>query len=151
MKVPLHHKLLASLIMLALPLAPIIVQADEISAPAVAMAHQKVVFQISDDSIAKWNLTLTNAKNVQDAFGKNNVDVEIVAFGPGIDLLKFESELGDNINKAIDDGVHIVACENTMKSKHLVKADMLPNIGYVASGVVELIKRQREGWAYVRP
>ena len=30
-------------------------------------------------------------------------------------------------------------------------ADMLPDIGYVPAGVVELMKKQKEGWAYIRP
>jgi intracellular sulfur oxidation DsrE/DsrF family protein len=44
-----------------------------------------------------------------------------------------------------------VACENTMKAQKLVYADMLPKIGYVPAGVVELMKKQREGYAYIRP
>ena len=38
-----------------------------------------------------------------------------------------------------------------MAAQKLTQADMLAGIGYVPSGVVELIKRQRDGWAYLRP
>ena len=55
------------------------------------------------------------------------------------------------IDKALADGVKIVACENTMKSMKLTKPDMLSSIGYVPAGVVELVRKQREGWAYIRP
>jgi intracellular sulfur oxidation DsrE/DsrF family protein len=45
----------------------------------------------------------------------------------------------------------VVACENTMRAQKLVYADMLPKIGYVPAGVVELMKKQQEGYAYIRP
>jgi intracellular sulfur oxidation DsrE/DsrF family protein len=48
-------------------------------------------------------------------------------------------------------GIRVVACENTMHGKKLTKADMLPDIGYVRAGVVELIEKQKEGYAYIRP
>jgi uncharacterized protein len=44
-----------------------------------------------------------------------------------------------------------VACENTMTALKLTPADMNPAISYVPAGVVEIMKRQSEGWAYVRP
>ena len=55
------------------------------------------------------------------------------------------------VASALQQGVKIVACENTMHGQHLTPADMLPAIGYVPSGVGELLKRQQQGWAYVRP
>jgi intracellular sulfur oxidation DsrE/DsrF family protein len=47
--------------------------------------------------------------------------------------------------------VKIVACQNTMRAKKLTKADMNAKIGYVPSGVVELVERQEEGYSYIRP
>jgi intracellular sulfur oxidation DsrE/DsrF family protein len=52
---------------------------------------------------------------------------------------------------ALGFNVRIVACENTMRAQKLSKPDMLPGIGYVSSGVVELVLRQQAGWAYIRP
>ena len=126
-------------------------KAADAATSQVASLQEHVVFQVSDSLPEKWNLALNNARNVQNFFGKNNVDIEIVTYGPGVDMLKFESEVGERIGQALADGVKIVACENTMKSKKLVKADMLPSIGYVPNGVVELIKKQKEGWGYIRP
>lgn len=36
-----------------------------------------------------------------------------------------------------------------MRRQKLVREDMLPNIGYVPAGLGQIIKRQREGWAYI--
>ena len=112
---------------------------------------QKLIFQVSDNDPKKWNLTLNNVKNVQHDVGKDNVDIEVVAYGPGIGMLKMDSEVGNRITEAAGSGVKIVACENTMHGQKLTKEDMLPNIGYVKAGVVELMKKQQEGYAYIRP
>ena len=59
-----------------------------VAMPAAAQAPQasvrpKVVLQVSDADPAKWSLALNNAKNVQTDLGAANVDLEVVAYGPG--------------------------------------------------------------------
>ena len=112
---------------------------------------EKVVFQVSEADPKKWNLALNNAKNVQDEIGKDKVDIEIVVYGPGIGMLKLDSEVAQRIDQSLESGMKIVACENTMKTQKLTRADMLPNVAYVPAGVVELMKKQKEGYAYIRP
>jgi hypothetical protein len=121
------------------------------TAAAKTSDKEKVVFQVSDGDPKKWNLALNNVKNVQEALGKDKVEVELVVYGPGIDMLKLESVAGNRVNDAIAEGVKVVACENTMAAQKLTKADMLKSIGYVPAGVIELIKRQQQGYAYIRP
>lgn len=112
---------------------------------------EKVVFQVSDADPAKWNLALNNAKNVQQMVGVDKVDAEIVVYGPGIGMLKIDSSVASRVEEAQKSNVTIVACENTMKAMKLTKADMLPNTSYVPAGVVELMRKQNEGYAYIRP
>jgi uncharacterized protein len=114
-------------------------------------SRHKVVFQVSEADPKKWALTLNNAQNVQEDLGKNNVDIEIVAYGPGIEMLKFDSEAGNRIGDAIKSGVVFAACENTMIRQKLTRTDMLSQVVFVKAGVVHLMKRQREGYAYIRP
>jgi len=115
------------------------------------VAKERVVIQVSDADSGKWNLALNNANNVQHALGANNVDIEIVTYGPGIGMLKMDSLVGNRVDQAKKAGITIVACQNTMRSMKLTDADMLPNTSYVPSGVVEVIKKEREGYAYIRP
>nr|MDP2190355.1 DsrE family protein [Rhodoferax sp.] len=121
------------------------------AAQTAAPAKAKVVIQVSDGDAAKWNMALNNAKNVQDELGASKVDIEIVAYGPGIGMLKADATTSNRIIEATKAGVQVVACENTMTGQKLTKADMNPAIGYVRTGVVELMNRQREGYAYIRP
>jgi len=113
--------------------------------------RNRIVIQVSDGEAAKWTLALNNARNLQADLGAANVEIEIVAYGPGIGMLKRDSAVASRIAEANDSGVKVVACENTMKGQKLTKSDMLAGIGYVGAGVVEIMQRQQEGWAYLRP
>jgi len=121
------------------------------TASEAAATKEKVVIQVSDADSGKWNLALNNAKNVQTAFGADKVDIEIVAYGPGIGMLKMDSVVANRIDESKKSGIAIVACQNTMKAMKLTDADMLMNTSYVPSGVVEIIKKQQHGYAYIRP
>jgi intracellular sulfur oxidation DsrE/DsrF family protein len=118
---------------------------------APAATRSKVVLQMSDGDAAKWNLVLNNAKNLQSDLGAANVDIEIVAYGPGIGMLKSDSTVGNRVEEALGSGVKVMACENTMRGQKLVKADMLAGVSYVPAGVVEIMQKQQQGWAYIRP
>ncbi|AOF87544.1 hypothetical protein BSY239_1368 [Hydrogenophaga sp. RAC07] len=120
---------------------------------AYTPARQKtqVVLQVSDPDPAKWNLALNNARNAQVDLGADKVDIEIVAYGPGINMLKFDAVTANRVSEAVKNGVKIVACENTMTAQKIVKADMNPAVSYVPAGVVHIMQRQHQGWAYVRP
>lgn len=135
---------------LVLSLASGVAQAAD-APPAQDAARDKVIFQVSVDDAKTWNLALNNVRNVQQDLGAKNVDVEIVAYGPGIGMLKFDSVVANRIDEAVGNGVKVVACENTMRAQKLTKNDMLASTGYVPAGVVELIRKQREGYAYIRP
>jgi intracellular sulfur oxidation DsrE/DsrF family protein len=106
---------------------------------------------VSDNDPGKWNLALNNAKNIQHDLGASNVAIEVVAYGPGINMLKMDSAVAGRVDEALGAGVKVVACENTMRNAKLAKADMLNGIGYVPAGVVELMQKQQQGWAYLRP
>jgi len=110
-----------------------------------------VVVQVSDDSEKNWNQALNVVRNIQADYGKDKVNVELVVFGHGVGLLKFDSPLANRIDETLADGAQVVMCENTMKGRKLTSADMHTKIGYVKSGVVEIIERQRQGWAVIRP
>jgi hypothetical protein len=116
-----------------------------------ASVRPKVVLQMSESDAAKWNLALNNARNIQNDLGAANVDIELVAYGPGIGMLKADSVVGNRVGEALAAGVKVVACENTMQAQKLSKDDMLGKIAYVPAGVVEIMQRQQQGWAYIRP
>ena len=122
-----------------------------LSFPVFTQEKHKVVFQVSDNDPAKWNLALNNARNVQADLGRGNVQVEIVAYGPGLAMLKMDSPIAARLAQALDGNVGLLACENTMQNTKVARDDMYGGIAYVQAGVTHIMKRQREGWAYIRP
>lgn len=116
-----------------------------------AVAKERIVVQVSDDNTKTWNQALNVVRNVQKAYGKDKVDVEVVVFGHGIGMLKMDSVVGNRIEDTLKSGAHVYACQNTMRGRKLTKADMLPKIGYVPAGVIEIINKQKHGWAVIRP
>jgi hypothetical protein len=123
--------------------------------PTAALAgadngQMKVVIQVSDSDPATWSLALNNVKNFQAATN-GQAKIEVVAYGPGIGMLTADSELANRVTEAVDSGVKVAACGNTMKAKNLTKADMNAKVDIVPGGVVEIVTREMEGYSYIRP
>lgn len=114
-------------------------------------AKPSVVIQVSDGDTKTWNQALNVIKNVQAEYGKDKVDIELVVFGNGSGLLKFDSPLANRIDDTLASGASVAMCENTMKGQKLTKADMHPKIGYVKAGIIEIIEKSKQGWTVVRP
>ena len=135
-------------LLLAFALLPI----ASIAQTAPAPKKHRLVIQVTDNDPARWNMVLNNTKNAQkDMGGADNIDIEIVAYGPGLHMLKKESTVGERIAEMTKSGVKFAACQNAMKGMKLTKDDMLTTVDYVPAGVTELMKKQEEGWAYLRP
>ena len=110
----------------------------------------RVVMQVSNPEPRGWHQTLNNAMALIKNAGPGNVQIEIVANGMGIGMLKFNSPQAKEVAAVLALGVKVIACGETMKALMLDKDDMLPNISYVPGGLIEVLDRQREGWLYVK-
>lgn len=123
------------------------------AAPVLAANAKKarVVVQVSDADPARWNLVLNNVANLQQDLGSTNIEIEVIAYGPGLGMLKLDAVTNSRVSDAVKAGVRMAACENTMRNQNIARADMHPSIAYVPAGVVEIVRRQQDGWAYLRP
>jgi intracellular sulfur oxidation DsrE/DsrF family protein len=132
-------------------LGPAAARAQASTAAAVEPAPRyRVVMQVSNLEPRGWNQALNNALALTRNAGKANVQIEIVAIGAGIGLLKYNSPFPKEINAVLGVGVKVIACGETMKALMLEKDDMLPNISYVPGGLIEVLDRQHDGWQYVK-
>jgi len=118
-------------------------------------AEHKVVLQISDDDPAKQTLVLNVASNLVNHYGVDKVDIEIVAFGPGLRLLFAENVNKDRIGAlAESSGVRFSACENTVAamSRALGAPPALnPRAGRVQAGIVRILDLTGQGYRLVKP
>jgi len=113
-------------------------------------AKYKAVFAVSDADPARWNMVLGNIRNAQADLGADNVLIELVAYAGGIGMLKLDAETAQRVSEAARAGVLVSACENSMRGHNLTRAQLNPQTGTVPSGVGHLIRRQNEGYAYIR-
>jgi len=117
---------------------------------ADAAKKHHIVLHVTDSNPVKWNQALNNAKNLQKALGKENVDVEIVVNGPGLDMMMFDSVVGNRLSAAAKDGISLLACGATMKAKKVTKKDLHDGVHVVPGGVVEIMQKQEAGWTYIK-
>jgi len=130
-------------------LAGLVAAPAAIAAGKTARTH--IVIQVSDNDPGKWNLALNNAENIQEALGKGKVRIEIVAYGPGLNMLKSESKVAARLAGALDNSVDLAACATTMKKMKITKDDLYGGVRVVPGGVIEIMHRQSQGWSYLRP
>jgi len=118
-------------------------------------AEKKVVLQISDRDAYKQTLVLNVASNLVKHYGPDKVDVEIVAFGPGLRLFFADNSNAGRIDGlANSSGVRFSACSNTL-SKVTRKLGSEPvlnsNATHVSAGVVRIIDLVGQGYTLVKP
>jgi intracellular sulfur oxidation DsrE/DsrF family protein len=140
------HRRLILAAFVALPLA-----FAQPALPAEPVPKNRIVIQINEENVKKWNEVLVNIRNIQAELGPKNVAVALVAIGPGLGMLTAESLAANGVQDALAAGVEFVACGNTMKAQKLAKDDLVEGVTVSVAGYVELMKRQQAGWAYLRP
>ena len=117
-------------------------------------AKYHVVLQVSQDNPARWNLTLNNAQNLLNYFGQEQVQIVIVAFGPGIKMYLQKSPVASRIAAINAEGVEFDVCHNSMeqfkkKTGHLPPLD--PSVVIVPAGIVRIMQLESHGFNYVKP
>jgi hypothetical protein len=119
-----------------------------LAAPALA---EKIVLQVSDGNAVTWNQTMNVVENLREAYGPGT-EIEVVAFGQGINMLKLDAPVASRILDAQKKhGARVYACENSMGRNKLTRADLDPDVIYVKAGIEHVITRLREGWVNIRP
>lgn len=144
-------KIISMFLLLTAVTASYQIQASEESKP---FAQERIVLQISDSDPFKQTLVLNVASNLIKHYGPDKVDVEIVAFGPGLRLM-FEDNVNSKRLKGLtSSGVQFAACGNTIKkmTKILGHApEMSSNATIVPGGAVRIIDLQNKGYKLLKP
>ena len=117
-------------------------------------ADKHVVLQISDPDPFKQTLVLNVANNLLKAYGPDAIDLEIVAFGPGLRLLMADNTNLPRIDGLAAQGVRFSACGNTIQSftKSLGRAPVLNKHAVtVSAGVVRILDLEAQGYSLIKP
>ena len=132
-----------------------------VSALAADAKPHRVTIQIDQNDPQVMNLVLNNATNVIEHYRAKNedVDIDIVAYGPGLHMLRSDtSPVQDRIKRLKDmvfpGKIQFSACNNTKQGMEKTEGHAISIISdatLVPSGVVRLMELQEQGWSYIRP
>lgn len=114
----------------------------------------KIVIQVSTDDSKTQTIALNNAVNLQKEYGMDNIDIEVVAYGPGLGLLTKANKQATRVKSLALQNIHFSACGNTMKKvekKTGKQVQLTEGVKIVTAGVSRIMKLQQDGYAYVRP
>lgn len=111
-----------------------------------------VVIQVADGDPTKWRLAIDQAKAVLDPeWNRGAFDVVIVAYGPGLGMLREGSPVRSAVRESLGHGIRFVACGNTMENFHVAESELLPGVTVARAGAtLEILALERAGYAYVR-
>lgn len=137
----------------ALPVlgVPALASAVEPEAAAAEPAVQAVVHVNFPDG-GRQGAGLKNIENVLRELGEAGGTFVVVCHGAGIGLVEAtRTDHREAVQALLARGVAFVACRNTMKQKSIRPEDLIAGVTTVASGALEVIQRQHQGFAYFRP
>jgi uncharacterized protein len=123
-------------------------------------AKHRAVIQVTQNDPEVMNLALNNAKNVLQFYRDKGEDaqVEIVAYGPGLNMLRDDtSPVKDRIKamaEASPSKIVFSACNNTkqgMEKREGHPITIIPQATIVPAGVVRIMELEEQGYSYIRP
>jgi intracellular sulfur oxidation DsrE/DsrF family protein len=117
-------------------------------------AEHRLVLQLSDRDPGKQALVLSVANNLLAVYGPDKIAVEVVTFGPGIDLLKADNANRTRVDSLIAQGVQFDVCLNTIDTiEHETgkRPPLNPRAVPVQAGVAQILILVENGYSLVRP
>jgi hypothetical protein len=117
-------------------------------------AEHKIVLQLSDNDPRKQGLVISVANNLLKFYDPDKVAIEVVAFGPGIDLLRSENPSRKQVESLIAQGVRFDVCLNTVDTIEREtgrRPDIMPGATPVQVGVGQILLLTENGYTLVRP
>lgn len=122
--------------------------------PDRPFAEHRVTLQLSDNDAKREGLVISVANNLIKAYGPDGIAVEVVAFGPGIDLLRTDNANRARVESLIAQGVKFDVCVNTLDTIEREtgkRPDIIPGAIPVQVGVGQILSLAENGYTLVRP
>ena len=117
-------------------------------------AEHKIVLQLSDNDAKKQTLVISVAYNLLKAYDPDKVAIEVVAFGPGIDLLNPDNTNRKRVESLVAQGVRFDVCLNTVDTIEREtgqRPHYIPAAIPVQVGVGQILSLTENGYTLVRP
>ena len=135
---------------------PVTAQDKPAAAPIIdkPFADHHLALQLSDNDPKKEALVLSFAYNLLKYYGPDRIAIEVVTFGPGIDLVRAGNAHRAEVDSLISQGVQFDVCMNTVETIEREtgkKVDLNPRAVKVVAGVAQILALTEKGFTLVRP
>ncbi len=129
-------------------------RAQQIPLQDKPFAEHKVVLQLSENDPKKQGLVVSVANNLMKFYDPDKVAIEIVAFGPGIDLLKPDNPARKAVESLVAQGVRVDICLNTVDTIERdtgKRPEFISVATPVQVGVAQILHLTENGYTLVKP
>ena len=146
--------ILTRAILAASLLMPALANAQQIPLQDKPFAEHKIVLQLSDSDPKKQSLVISVANNLMKYYDPDKIAIEVVAFGPGIDLLKPDNPNSKAVESIVAQGVRVDICLNTVDTIERdtgKRPEFLSVATPVQVGVAQILHLTENGYTLVKP
>jgi uncharacterized protein len=122
--------------------------------PDKPFAEHRIVLQLSDNDASKQGLVISVAYNLLKLYDPDKVAIEVVTFGPGIDLLRPDNTNRKLVESLVAQGVKFDLCLNTVDTIEREtgkRPEIIPVAIPVQVGVGQILALTENGYTLVRP
>ncbi len=115
--------------------------------------QMKAVLHVDRENQGDLLAALNNIHNLFAQVGAESASVCVVANGPAVSLFQRErpEPYSADIERLAGLGVRFLLCRNSLKGMDIPGSSLLDACTVVPAGILELVKLQMEGYAYVKP
>lgn len=111
--------------------------------------EHRILFHLATSDTLAHKALVKQLSNVLDYW--NTAKIEVVVHNNGVSFMKLgEARFAKEIEALKDRGIVFAVCENTLKQRKIEKHQLLKTASFVPVGLVEIVTRQEEGWAYIK-
>ena len=129
-------------------------RAEQAPLPDKPFAEHRIVLQLSDSDPKKQGLVISVAYNLLKFYDPDKVAIEVVTFGPGIDLLRPENTNRKLVESLVAQGVRFDVCLNTadtIERETGKRPEFISVATPVQVGVGQILSLTENGYTLVRP
>ncbi|WP_249780812.1 hypothetical protein [Bradyrhizobium sp. dw_78] len=129
-------------------------RAEPAPLPDKPFAEHRIALQLSDSDPKKQSLVISVAFNLLKLYDPDKVAIEVVAFGPGIELLFPDNPNRKLIESLVAQGVKFDICLNTVDTIEREtgkRPPYIPAATPVQVGVGQILSLTENGYTLVRP
>jgi uncharacterized protein len=129
-------------------------RAEQAPLPDKPFAEHRIVLQLSDNDPKKQALVISVAYNLLKFYDPDKVAIEVVTFGPGIDLLRPDNSNRKLVESLVAQGVRFDLCLNTVDTIERdtgKRPEFIAEATPVQVGVGQILSLTENGYTLVRP